>query len=70
MRIRDPGSGMETVWIRDKHPGSATLVFCLFLPMGTLTLVFKHSMSLRSHKTVGIMIYLNIFAFWWKDPDP
>jgi hypothetical protein len=25
MRIRDPGSGMETVRIRDKHPGSATL---------------------------------------------
>jgi hypothetical protein len=30
MRIRDPGwrqfgSGMEKSWIRDKHPGSATL---------------------------------------------
>ncbi len=30
MRIRDPeifwpGSGMEKIWIRDKHPGSATL---------------------------------------------
>jgi hypothetical protein len=21
----DPGSGMEKTWIRDKHPGSATL---------------------------------------------
>jgi len=21
----DPGSGMEKIWIRDKHPGSATL---------------------------------------------
>jgi hypothetical protein len=31
MRIQDPGwekfgSGMEKTWIRDKHPGSATLV--------------------------------------------
>jgi hypothetical protein len=31
MRIRDgdssdPGSGMEKSWIRDKHPGSATLL--------------------------------------------
>jgi hypothetical protein len=36
MRIRepeifltlDPGSGMEKIRIRDKHPGSATLVLC------------------------------------------
>ncbi len=24
--VRDPRSGMEKIWIRDKHPGSATLV--------------------------------------------
>jgi hypothetical protein len=25
MRLRDPGSGMEKIRIRDKHPGFATL---------------------------------------------
>jgi hypothetical protein len=25
IRIRDPGSGIETIRIRDKHSGSATL---------------------------------------------
>jgi hypothetical protein len=25
-RNRDPGSGMEKILIRDKHPGSATLI--------------------------------------------
>jgi hypothetical protein len=25
----DPGSGMDRIQIRDKHPGSATLVKCL-----------------------------------------
>ena len=40
--------------------------FCLFLSVGTLTsvflsvgtLTFKDSLSLRSHKTVKIMVYL------------
>ncbi len=39
--------------------------FCLFITVGTLTSVFKSNMSLRSHKTVEIMVYLNLFAGWW-----
>jgi len=39
-------------------------VSCLFLTVGTLTSVFKDNMSLRSHKTVEIMVYLN---FWLVD---
>ncbi len=31
IRIRDPGSGMEQSRIRDKHPGSATLVATSFV---------------------------------------
>ncbi len=33
--------------------------FCLFLNVGKLTSVFKDNMSLRSHKTVEFMVYLN-----------
>jgi hypothetical protein len=44
--------------------------FCLFLPVGTLTSVFKDNMSLESHKTVEIMVYLNFLACWCKDLDP
>jgi hypothetical protein len=31
---------------------------------------FKDKKSLRSHKTVEIQVFLNIFALHWKDPDP
>ncbi len=31
--IRDPGSGMEKTRIRDKHPGSATLVLTIDLDL-------------------------------------
>ncbi len=37
---------------------------------GTLTSFFKDKKSQRSHKTVGIKIFLNVFAWWEKDPDP
>ncbi len=26
--------------------------------------------SYRNYKTVEIMVFLTIFAWWWKDPDP
>ncbi len=25
---------------------------------------------IKSHKTVEINVFLNFFAWWWKDPDP
>jgi hypothetical protein len=48
--------------------------FCSFLNVGTLTAVFKDNMSLRSQKTVKIMVNLNFFScllffFSWKDPE-
>ncbi len=37
---------------------------------GTFISFFKDKMSKRSHKTVGIKVFITIFAWWWKDPDP
>ncbi len=34
------------------------------------TSFYKGKKSKRSHKTVGIKIFLAIFAWWYKDPDP
>jgi hypothetical protein len=44
--------------------------FCFFLFEGTFTSFFKDKKSKRSHKTVGIKVFLTIFAWWQKDPDP
>ncbi len=33
-------------------------------------IIFKDKKSKRSHKAVGIKVFLTIFAWWWKDPDP
>ncbi len=38
--------------------------FCLLLFEGTFTLFFKYKMSKRSHKTVGIKVFLTSFAWW------
>jgi hypothetical protein len=37
-------------------------VFCLLLYEGTFTSFFKDKKSKRSHKTVGIEVFLPIFA--------
>jgi hypothetical protein len=37
-------------------------VFCIVLFEGTLTSFFKDKKSKRSHKTVEIKVFLNIFA--------
>jgi hypothetical protein len=37
-------------------------VFCLILFEGTFTSFFKGKNSKRSHKTVGIKVFLTIFA--------
>jgi hypothetical protein len=36
--------------------------FCLFLIEGTFTSFFKDKKSKRSHKTVGIKVFITIFA--------
>jgi hypothetical protein len=37
--------------------------FCSLLSEGTFTSFFKDKMSKRSHKTVGINVFLTIFAW-------
>ncbi len=57
------------MWIRDAQkqmdptdPGFGKLV---------LTSFFKDKKVMSySHKTVEIRVFLTIFAWWWKDPDP
>ncbi len=46
--------------------------FCLFLFEGTFTSFFKDKKSKRIQNTVGIKLFLTIFAWWQKDlePDP
>jgi hypothetical protein len=52
--------------------------FCLFLTVGTFTLVFKDNKSLRSHKTVEIMFFFSLLKkgsgsvqiITDSDPDP
>jgi hypothetical protein len=38
--------------------------FCFFLFEGTFTSFFKDIRSYRSHRTVGINVFLTIFAWW------
>jgi hypothetical protein len=33
-------------------------------------IIFKDKKSKRSHKAVGIKVFLTLFAWWQKDPDP
>jgi hypothetical protein len=37
---------------------------------GTFTSFFKDKKSQRSHRTAEIKVFLIIFAWWWKDPEP
>jgi hypothetical protein len=54
MRIRDPGwrqfgSGMEKIRIRDKHPGSATLVTDGLGPNSERDSILRHGSYLRNN---------------------
>ncbi len=59
-------------WLMDPDPDPAIFVSdlqdvnCLLLFEGifTSTSFFKHKKSYRSHKTVGINVFLLIFAWW------
>ncbi len=44
--------------------------FCLLLFEGTFASYFEDKKSKRSRKTVGIKVFLPIFAWWQKDPEP
>jgi hypothetical protein len=58
----DPDPCIRTL---DYGSGSCSFrqwLFCLLLTVGTFTLVFKDNKSLRSHKTVEVKVFLNIFA--------
>ncbi len=58
----------------DPDPSISSLTFfCLlgtFLKYITRTSFFKDKKSKPSHKTVGIKVFLTIFAWWQKDSDP
>jgi hypothetical protein len=46
----------------NKKKFSSKFFFCLFPFKGTFTSFFNNKKSLRSHKTVGINVFINIFA--------
>jgi hypothetical protein len=46
----------------NKKPIKKKMFFCLLLFEDTLTTFFKDKKSKRSHKTVGIKVFLNLFA--------
>ncbi len=61
------------LWIRGilvrirVHKFFCVLLFCF---EGKFTSVFKDKKPWRGRKTVEIKVFLTIFAWWWKDPDP
>ncbi len=66
----DPDSD-PAIFVIDLQDASKKLIFlhnffCLLLFEGTFTLFFKDKKS----KIVGFKIFLIIFAWWKKDPDP
>ncbi len=79
------GSADPCLWLMDPDPDPAIFVidlqdpnkkanlkkvFLLLLFEYTFTSFFKDKKSKWSHKTVGIKVFLTIFAWWWKEPDP
>ncbi len=64
-----------TIFVIDLHGANIKLIFCfkffcLLLFEGTFSSFFKGKKSKRSHKTVGIEVFLPIFAGKYPDPDP
>jgi hypothetical protein len=62
----DPGSCYFRHW-PSRHQRQKTnfkKFFCLSLFDGTFTSFFKDKKSKRSHRTVGIKVFLTIFAWW------
>ncbi len=59
------GSGCRfaSCYFSQWHSRHQQKVFCLLLFEGTFTSFFKDKKSYRSHKTVGINVFLTIFAW-------
>jgi hypothetical protein len=65
----DPDSDADTdpaIFAIDLQKANKKIIFmkffCLYLFKGTFTSFFKDKKSKRSHKTVGIKVFLTIFA--------
>jgi hypothetical protein len=58
-RDADPDS---VIFVSDLPAVNKKLFFCLLLFEDTFTSFFKDKKSERSHKTVGINVFLTIFA--------
>jgi hypothetical protein len=58
----DPDPAIFVIYLQDANKKLKKKFFCLFLSEGTLTLFSKDKKSKRSHKTVGIKVFLTFFA--------
>jgi hypothetical protein len=58
----DPAIFVIDLQDANKKLGIFSKLFCLLLFEGTFTSFFKYKKSKRSHKTVGIKVFLTIFA--------
>ncbi len=59
------------IFVSDLQDANEKNIFALlfFLKVQLHHFFFKDKKSQRSHKTVGIKVFLTILALWWKDPD-
>ncbi len=60
--IRNPDPAIFVIDLQDAN--KKTFFSCLLLFEGTFKSFFKDKKSKRSHKTVGIKVFLKIFAWW------
>jgi hypothetical protein len=57
----DPDPAIFVIDLRQQKHHLKEEFFCLLLFEGTFTSFFKDKKSKRSHKTIGIMVFLTIF---------
>ncbi len=70
--VADPwhfGTGSGSCYFR-QWPSRWHKFFCLLLSEGAFTSYSKIKSHEKSRETVGIKVFLTIFAWWWKDLDP
>jgi hypothetical protein len=58
----DPDPAIFVIDLQDANKKLIKKVFCVLLFEGTFTTIFKDKKSKRSHKAVGIKIFLTLFA--------
>ncbi len=68
--LMDPDSDPDPVIFVSDHRGFNRKKSKFFFFKGTFTSFFIDKKSLKSHKTVEINVFLTIFAWCKKDPDP